>query len=367
MGNTDFSINNNIWNNFKSQTSVSSVPAKNKPVLNKLINDFNTVSKQQKETKTPLIIKLITHPSLLFSVASVYLTAEMFLISDLIRIKNKFNKNLISKEEFLKHKTQLPIKFLFLFGFSTVLGVLAYKLADKYNNGKKEKYLNNANKIVENFNREEKSDIKISVNPINSGIVAAVADPFSGKIVLGEQFYNDFIYANFYQKPFLKHELTHMKQFILISRSENGISKLNFLITKKLANALTPQAKKEISQAYQEISAGADEYYKNFTFDRLDYKVNLADYITALYKVIYEKNLTENDIPIIINKEFYDKIRQNKGELSALEKQKANEYIEAYEKYPQKIGLLNAYNPFSEYRQNLMEKEAYKSNPWYAK
>ena len=69
-----------------------------------------------------------------------------------------------------------------------------------------------------------------------------------------------------------------------------------------------------------------------------------------------------DDVPIVIDKEHYEKLREAKGDLTPEEEKKAEQYYEAQLNYP-KLSFRNMINPFSPYYNNLLEREAYKESP----
>ena len=65
-----------------------------------------------------------------------------------------------------------------------------------------------------------------------------------------------------------------------------------------------------------------------------------------------------------IDKSYYENVRKQKGKLTPEEKQKAELYYQAQIDYPQ-LTVFQLLNPFSKYRDNLLEVEAYKENPGF--
>ena len=90
--------------------------------------------------------------------------------------------------------------------------------------------------------------------------------------------------------------------------------------------------------------------------------VSLKDYITALHTLLNNSNAGLNDIPMIIDAKHYKKIIDKQGKLSLDEEKKADLYYKAMLNYTPG-GFISALNPFSQYYQNLLEREAYKENP----
>lgn len=348
--------------NYKNPTvPKTQIQAEQKPVLDKILKESSEI--QEKSKQTSLFKKIMATPTLSVVPLLALFVGECGLALKLNNISKKLKKGLISKDVAQKFKDKVPQKFLLLAG----LMIPIYFAMDFINNKTKDKHYANANKIVDNFNKETKANLDLVIQPINSQIIAALTDTISGKIVLGEQFCNDAIYANTHQKAMLNHELVHAKQYALMACSENGLEKLNYISMKKTAESFNEKGKEEVKNAYVEIQSGLGEKYQNATIDRFGYKMPLVNYITALYKIIYEPNTTEKDIPMVINKTYYQAIIDKKGKLSPEEETKAQAYLKAYEKYPIQISLGKVLNPKSDYKGNLLEQEAFKMNPWYTR
>lgn len=330
-----------------------------KPVLDDIIKD--SVELENSQEKAPFLKKLLTYPSLSTIPLIPLLAGELFIFGKILVLKNQVKKSIIPEEKLSEHYKKMPKRFLILAALAIPIGFAMNFLNNKY----KTKHEDKALKIVNDFNKENDTNVKLKTLKSTGLLIAALCDPVSGQIIQGERLNEDFILANIHQKYLLKHELVHMKQYMLIACSEGGIEKLNYLAVKKLSDVFDENAKKEVYDAYQEIKNGVNDKYKNAAIDRFGYKINIVDYITALYKVIYEKDTKPEDLPIIINKDLYQQVRAKKGKLSPEEEKKAQEYLKAYENYPKKVGFTEVFNPNSNYRQNLLEKEAYKMNPWY--
>lgn len=345
-----------------SQNNCDGIACENpdaKPVLDKIIRDNLETSKKENK-KTSLFHKLTMYPTF-GTLTGIFVGLSLAALDKIIRLKKQVKKSIIPKEKLSEYTKKLPKKFSILAGKLIAIGFVI----DLLNKNYKDKNKNKAVEIVNDFNKKNNTNIELKIKPVNSLLIRAFADPVSGQLTMHEKLIEDLIYANTYQEPALKHELIHSKQYILMACAENGIEKMNYITIKQVVKTLNEFGKKEVYDAYQEIKNGVSDKYKNATLDRFGYKINMVDYIIALYKVIYEEKTTPKDIPIIINKEFYQQVRDKKGKLSPKEKEKAKKYFEAYEKYPNKLGFFEAFNPNSDYRQNLLEKEAYKVMPWY--
>lgn len=355
----NFNSNSNLQELHNDMPTISN---ESKPAFDKLIKD--TVDIKNNQQNSSFLKKFITYPTFSIPICGVVggiLGITLSVIDKAKELKKQGKTIQLQKEELSKHIKQLSKILLPLIGLSA----LTIFIMDNINKKLKDKHDNNAIKVVDNFNKENDTNIKLTITPFDSVVAIALADPISGQIFLDKRASEDTFLANIHQKHFLEHELVHAKQFMLIACSEDGIEKLNYIEIKKLADNLDEKGKKEISDIYEEIKGGVNIKYKNANIDRFGYKINIVDYITALYKVMYEKDITPKDIPIIINKDFYQQIKTKKGRLSFEEEEKAQDYIKAYENYPKRVGFMEAINPNSNYRQNLLEKEAYKKNPWY--
>ena len=340
----------------QSVNNVSAPITSRKPVLDKIIQDNkNEVAKNNKETS--FFVKFMTYPSFALPLLPALIGETSFLIK-LLKTRKNLEKH-VEVIEKSNHNRNLLI--LLASGIPLTLAV------NYLNNKHKEKHINNAQNQVDTFNKENSANIKFVPKGINSSYLMGGCDPLSAQLLGNDKLNEDSILANTHQKHFINHELVHAKQYALMGCSEGGIEKLNYIALKKITKTFDEAGKKEVYDAYQEIKNGTDEHYKNETIDRFGYKMNLVDYTTALYKIMYEKGTTEKDIPMIINRKYYENIKEKKGKLSPEEEKKAQEYLKAYEEYPDKIGFMSILNPKSDYKQNLLEKEAYKMNPWYTR
>ena len=126
-----------------------------------------------------------------------------------------------------------------------------------------------------------------------------------------------------------------------------------------------PLAKAEIQAIYNEISLDKTGKYDSVKFQNISGEFDLKNYITAMHTLLTNENATRDDIPMIINTEHYEKVRKEKGPLTAEEAEKAELYYKAQLEYPNTT-FLTVLNPFSKYYDNLLEKEAYKESPCFA-
>jgi len=179
-------------------------------------------------------------------------------------------------------------------------------------------------------------------------------DPATGNMSISPKYEKNNIWRLFF-KPVLRHESKHAEQFALISMLPGGIESLNLLIVKNNAKDLSQNEKNEIINAYKQTQMPAN------------------DMNAAIYAVLTNPNIAKEQVPIVINKSFYEKAKQAHGPLTKEEENKAREYLKAYENYPADIkgSFINKINPFSDYwkiyRKNILEAEAFKTMPWYIK
>lgn len=329
--------------------------SQNAPALDKIIKDSVEI---QNQTNKPISFfnKLIQYGSFklpFYPATLLGLYSAGKKVKDLITGSKSFN--------LMKDGKRIGIAF--------ALGIPFILLTDFINKKTEQKHFENAKKIIDDYNQKNKTDLKIENSSLNLSkwiATAAFFNPDAGKIVLGNRICGDW-FASLNQKYILAHELEHTRQYTLIAGSKDGIKKLNFIQAKTSARQLSEEQKKDIYNAYQEIQNGVGKDYKNIKINVDFAEYNLIDYVTAMYKILYEKNTTMDDIPIIINKEFYEKANAQRGPLSEEEEKKAQAYLEANEKYPDKLSIFDAINPKSDYHQNILEKEAYAVEPWYAK
>lgn len=195
-----------------------------------------------------------------------------------------------------------------------------------------------------------------------SSVKGAFYSPISGRVSINRNLIND-PYSRRKCKKLLKHELVHANQYETIARSENGIKKLNYAVMKSISKALdTPEGKAEINAIYNNIISDKTGKYDNFVLSISGAEVDLESYVTALHVLTHNKDAGIDDIPMVIDAKHYEKVRAEKGKLSQEEETKANAYYQAQLDYPQ-LTAWQMLNPFSKYRDNLLEIEAYRQNP----
>lgn len=357
-------INNNIRfcssaSSQKLNEDARSGEQNSNPAFDKFIKDCDTIEKSNNKPAS-FVKKLFAYPTLSLIPVLPLCISGIHMFSKRSALKKQSKTSADKMTKYTQYDKNLPKK-LAIFWLSMFPIGFAMNAINKSN---RDKHNKNAHNIVNDFNKKNKSNVELKVQPLGI-FVAAAMDPVSGKINMDDRYVEDSLYASTHQKPYLKHELVHAKQYMLMACSDGGIEKLNYIVVKKLAKAIDENGRKEVAAIYNEIQSGTSDKYKNATLDRWGYKINSIDYITALYKVMFEPEIKPKDIPIIINKDYYEQVRAQKGKLSAAEEKKAQEYLKAYEEYPTTVGFTQMINPRSQYRQNIMEKEAYQMNPWY--
>ena len=161
----------------------------------------------------------------------------------------------------------------------------------------------------------------------------------------------------------IKHELVHAKQYETVARSKDGIKKLNYGVLMSSAKIMNnKKAIAEMEEIYQDIVNDRTGKFDNVTLHITGADVDLKKYVTGVHTLLTCKNVGFDDVPMIIDKDHYEKLIADKGRLTPEEEEKANKYYEAQLNYPQ-ITFWRLMNPFSAYYNNLLEREAYKENP----
>lgn len=333
--------------------------------------DSTSAKKTTSDKKNPsskqqgFFTKIIQHPSLIVVPFLPLGCHDTYAAFRELFLQNKIKKA-IDKAKAEKKLASFQTNSLKMNLALLMAAIPLYFVTDDLNKKYKDKNFQKAKKQVEEFNKQNNTDLILTYSSRKTpNIVAASFNPISANIQLTEKVPEDMIKANIRQKYIIKHELIHTKQHILMACSENGLNKMNYIAVKKVANKLDKDKKTEVYDEYQQIQNSDGDKYRNKTVKINNYEVNYVDFITALYKVIYDKETNPDNVPIIINKDFYQKAKAAKGTLTKEEEKKAQAYLEAYDKYPEKVGFMQSINPNSDYHQNLLEKEAYKAIPWY--
>ncbi|MBO6272416.1 hypothetical protein J6O48_06520 [bacterium] len=231
-------------------------------------------------------------------------------------------------------------------------------------------------KYLNSKTEENNKKLAQTFNEINTDTNAKMADkmsypktaeafyyPMSGKIQFNQNTINDPILSRNIDKK-IKHELVHAKQYETVARSQDGIKKVNYVTLNQIKrNIEKANAKESFDAIYKDIQNNGNKY--DDTRIKLmggAVEVNLKDYITALHTLLNNPDATYNDIPIVIDLKHYQEVIDKKGKLTPDEETKADEYYKAMLDY-KSVNFFSALNPWSDYRQNILEKEAYKENP----
>ncbi len=207
-----------------------------------------------------------------------------------------------------------------------------------------------------------KTSAELDEKTFRSMYKGAYCNSLNGKVAINKNLINDPIFSNRLD-GLLRHELVHAKQFEMVARSKDGIKKLNYApiaSTVKRAKQ-SPQTVKEFEDIYNIAVNDTEGKYDNVTISLSGAEMNFKEYIKAVHILLNNENAGYNDIPVVADMSHYEKIIAEKGALTPEEEEKANQYFDAIINYSD-INPLNAFNPFGSYRNNILEKEAYKEN-----
>lgn len=332
----------NINNTFTSRDKLS--PADN------FLSDVNKLTQQQK--KGDFFARNCWSGTAIYPVCAGILGYEFYNLHKISKLKKA--EKVLQAEVFGK-------SFLKKFAFVIPAGVaLVAGLQYLFNRNSDEKY----EKIKNLFNEiNTETCATIDDKPFRSTLLGASFNPISGKVSINRNLINDPL-TNRKCKKLLKHELVHARQYETIARMDNGIEKLNFATMKRIAKfAENPFVKDEFINIYNDIQLNPSKYDNKVIYID-NAPVDFKNYITSIHTLITNKKANYNDIPMIIDRSYYENVRKQKGELTQEEKQKAELYYQAQIDYPQ-LNIFQMLNPFSKYRDNLLEKEAYKENPGF--
>lgn len=232
-----------------------------------------------------------------------------------------------------------------------------------YFNRNKDKHFNDVKQYLNNVN---KTNAKLAQTTFNSP-AAAFYSPANGQIYINKNQLNDPL-SRLSLKAMLRHELVHAKQFEMIARSKDGIKKLNYYCINNLVKEANknPVLKQEYEKIYNDIQNDKTGKYDDIVLKTTEADFPLKKYITAIHIRLNNEKASYNDLPIFIDAKHYEDIIKKEGNLSKEEEEKANKYYEAALNYATPTAL-EMLNPFSDYYNNLLEKEAYKENPWYTR
>lgn len=251
-------------------------------------------------------------------------------------------------------------KFLKEFGLLYAgLTALTYGLY-RYGIATKDRYLDKEQKKIDEFNKKNKTNIKFHPLFDSSDASLGGMNPMSGTLTVDGTMAVDPVMRRTYLPVTVEHELVHANQYLTIARQDKGMERMNLIIVKRMAKASGALQKYIINEMKKEIDAGISDKYRNAKIYIEDSEINLVDYVNALHTAIHNPDCKEKDIPVIVNRAFYENAKKLPP-LTPKEKEKAEEYLKAYENYPLKVSLW----PGSDYRKNLLEKEAFAVTPWY--
>jgi len=205
------------------------------------------------------------------------------------------------------------------------------------------------------------TNAKLSDKHVRSNVVGACYSPVDGRVDMNKNYINDPI-GKLMLKKYMKHELQHARQFEMIAGLDDGIKKLNYAIFKNIYNQMknNPQAIKELKKMNEELKNNTSGKYDATTIKLNGAEVNLKKYIQTLNIFIENEDASYEDIPMLIDEEHYKKAIKKHGPLNEQEKIKAEEYYNAQLEY-KPLTFWNMFNPFSAYKNNLLEKEARKA------
>jgi hypothetical protein len=190
----------------------------------------------------------------------------------------------------------------------------------------------------------------------------------SGNILLNPTLVKDALFSKWRLDPVMNHELKHLEQYILMGISpNNGLQRLNFITVKKMVDNLKkdPEAIIQTREAHNEIMRGLTDEDKQKTISINGFKMPTTTFIEACYTLMYKQDAKPEDIPMVINQDFYQKAAKAHGKLSPAEIEKAEAYFQAWENYSEINN--KSFLPNSTYHNNLMEKEAFEAMPWYTR
>ncbi len=172
-------------------------------------------------------------------------------------------------------------------------------------------------------------------------------------------------WQRFKAKYFIKHELVHARQDEMIARSKDGIKKLNYVILRAYAKHYSKNdlVKKYINQVYNEIISDTTHKYDSAILKgKSGLETNYKGTIIGAKMLMDNPNIDINELPTVINQEHYQKVIDDMPPLTEEEEVQAEKYYEAMLDYTS-----FTFWKYRKYRNNLLEKEAYKENPWYTR
>ena len=336
---------------------------KNKQItIEKDAQSNNSYLDKKNDSNLGFFTKLLNHPSLIIIPLLPSSCYDTYSIYKNILLKKQIKNSLIEEEKLKEFKNKSKKFEIGLF----LTAIPLYFITDYINKKNKNKNLKKAKEQVEKFNIQNQTNINLTNKSSKSKsiLTAGSFNGVTGELFLPDKIPGDIIMGNIMQKYIIKHELIHAQQYMLMAKSKDGIERLNYIVAKRTSESFDEQTKKDICDNYLNILNATNNYDKPIKIN--NYEVPAKNLIIATYNIIKEKEKNPKNIPIIINKNFYEKAIMPKSPLTQEEELKALKYFDAIEKYPKKVSFLQSINPFSDYNQNLLEKEASKAAPWYA-
>lgn len=197
----------------------------------------------------------------------------------------------------------------------------------------------------------------------------------TGYVVLNSKFKDSNLNIDMV-KPWIVHELTHVKQFENIARSKDGIYELNKIEALNDIKMMDEKTKQQILNTPDEKMVElAKDNIKNkpqdFTIvnEQLDIQ-NEAKNLKAIKMCLNNPNISKFDLPLMFDEKYYSELAQ-KGSLSAEEEQRVKTYFDYMSKnsYAKAKGktIGESVSATINYKNDPMEKEAYAAQYKYVK
>jgi len=275
-------------------------------------------------------------------------------VTGLSPILLKIKKNPISIMNDLQKKAFISknLKSLLL---TTLASVGCYTGLTYWHNKNIDKATSNT---MDRFNKLNTfTSAKFADDHFRSSLYLAKYNTINGEIEFNKDLLADPIRKMSLNK-IIKHELEHARQFEMIAALDDGIEKLNYAVLKNSASNINDDEAKEgfleLNECFQSDKTGL---FDNVSILFQGAEVDMKKYYNAMATLLHNPNATYKDIPIVIDKEHYLKAIEKRGPLSREEKEKAEEYYQAYLEYDCSAStMLNFFS--KKYKENILEKEA---------
>lgn len=325
------------------KNSTSIVP-KGLPITDKFIHELEIC--EDKRTEGSKYARLTR------SITSIYISCGLALLYELflfLKIK-KMNKSQLEK-----YKKVLIPQLLSILPATFLVHLGLQKYMDRF----ADKDMQKTKKMFNELNTNTSAEL--AARHFRSGAYGGGYIVPSGRIELNKDYMDDPL-ARKWLKKLLKHELCHAKQFEMIACLDDGIRIMNHAYIKAIAEGFknSLSAQQELRMIKHELDSDAMGIYDNVTIVVQGVEHNLKQYVNAVIMFLDNENIDMHELPMLFNEEHYNAVRAKRGNLSEEDKKQAEAYLDAYLKYPE-LSPLNIYNPFGDYRKNLLEKEAYKA------